>query len=146
MDNQIQVIEEEEDRLIPTIYVIIGLVVGLAVAAGLIFGVIWLARNYPGEIEVLRDVFIIGLALETCLFGVVLIVATIMLIRLVNTLEFEIKPVLRQTSETINNVRGTTRFVSKNVVQPVSKAGSFVVGVRRGLKVLFGDPRKNLPE
>lgn len=139
-------LQEPRGKLIPAIYVVLGVVLLLALSAGFVYGVIWLARNHPSETEVIRDLFIIGLALETCVFGIVMIIGTIMLIRLVNTVEFEIKPLLRQTNETIGTVRGTTRFVSKNVVQPVSKAGGFIIGVRRGLRVLFGDPRKNLPD
>jgi hypothetical protein len=73
-------------------------------------------------------------------------VMMVMLVRLVNTIEFEIKPILEQTNETIGTVKGTTTFVSKNVVNPVIKTTGYVAGLRRGLKVLFGDPRKNLPD
>jgi hypothetical protein len=68
------------------------------------------------------------------------------LVRLVTTIDLDIKPILQQTNETIGTVRGTTTFVSKNVVNPVVKATGYLAGFRRGLKVLFGDPRKNLPD
>lgn len=137
---------EDRNKAIPTAYIIIGvvflIVFGIALAAGILF----LAANYSAELEAVRDVFIIALALESCVFGVVLMLVLIMLIRLVNTVEFEIKPILEQTNETIGTVRGTTNFVSKNVVNPVVKTKSYVVGVRQGIKALFGDPRKNLPD
>jgi hypothetical protein len=41
-------------------------------------------------------------------------------------------------------VRGTSTFVSQNVVKPVTKASSYIVGVRRGFQALFGNPKKNL--
>jgi hypothetical protein len=117
------------------------------VIAGLfIWLIIWLAQNYAPQISAIRDVFIIALALESCLFGIVLLMMLIMIIRLVNMLEFEIKPILEQTNETVSTVRGTTAFVSKNVVQPVTLAAGYVAGVRRGLSVLFGDARRNLPD
>ena len=137
---------EDRTEAIPTAYIIIGVVVlvvlGVAVAAGILF----LATNYYAELEAVRDVFIIALALESCVFGVVLMLMLIMLIRLVNTVEFEIKPILEQTNETIGTVRGTTNFVSKNVIDPVVKTKSYVVGVRQGFKALIGDPRKILPD
>ena len=137
---------EDRTEAIPSIYIIIGvillIVLGLALAAGILF----LATNFSAELEAVRDVFIIALALESCVFGVVLMLMLIMLIRLVNTVEFEIKPILEQTNETIGTVRGTTNFVSKNVIDPVVRTKSYVVGVRQGIKALFGDPRKNLPE
>lgn len=118
----------------------------LAVGMLSVVVVVWLAITYPEEIEALRDVFVIALALETCVFGIVLMLMFVMLIRLVNTVEFEIRPVIEQTNETIGTVQGTTRFVSKNVVDPVVKTTSIIAGVRQGVKTLFGDPKKNLPD
>ncbi|MCI0394535.1 MAG: hypothetical protein L0332_07800 [Chloroflexi bacterium] len=138
--------EAQRKRVVPTRYVIIGAVAVLALAVLLIWGIVWLAQSFPAEIETVRDIFIIALALESCLFGIVILLLLIMVIRLVNMLEFEIKPILEQTNETIGAVRGTTRFVSQNVVTPVVTVTSYAAAVRRGLQVLFGDPRKNLPD
>ncbi len=137
---------ENRTEAIPTIYVVIGVVVLIILGIALAAGILFLASNYSAELEAVRDVFIIALALESCVFGVVLMLMLIMLIRLVNTVEFEIKPILEQTNETIGTVRGTTNFVSKNVIDPVVKTKSYVVGVRQGIRALFGDPRKNLPD
>jgi hypothetical protein len=139
-------IQAEQKPVVSSVYVIIGVVVALLLGLGLIALIIWLASNYSAEIETVRDIFIIALALESCLFGIILLVMMVMLIRLVNTIEYEIKPILEQTNETIGTVRGTTNFVSKNVVNPVIKTTGYIAGARRGLKVLFGDPRKNLPD
>jgi hypothetical protein len=134
-----------ESQVIPSRFVFIGVVVLLAVGILSVVVVLWLAVTYPAEIEAMRDIFIIALALETCVFGIVLMLMLIMLVRLVNMVEFEIRPVLEQTNETIGTVQGTTRFVSKNVVEPVVRTTSIIAGVRQGVKSLFGDPRKNLP-
>lgn len=131
---------------VPTIYVVIGVIFFLVIGILTILGVYWAATNYPLQLEAIRDVFIIALALESCLFGIVLMLMLIMLIRLVNTVEFEIKPVLEQTNETIGTVRGTTRFVSKNVVDPVVRAKGYAAGFKRGYQALLGDPKKNLPD
>jgi tellurite resistance protein TehA-like permease len=137
---------EERTEAIPTAYVIIGVIVLIVLGIALAAGILFLASNYAPQLEAVRDVFIIALALETCVFGVVLMLVLIMLIRLVNTVEFEIKPILEQTNETIGTVRGTTNFVSKKVINPVVKTQSYVAGVRQGIRTLFGDPRKNLPD
>lgn len=131
---------------IKTVYVVLGIVAALAVAGLIIWGIIWLAQNKAPEIEAIRDIFIILLALSTCLFGVVLLLLLIMVVRLVNMLEFEIKPILEKTNETVGMVRGTTVFVSQNVVKPVTTVSSYFAGIRRGLSTLLGDPRKNLSE
>lgn len=137
---------EDRTEAIPTTYVIIGVIVLIILGIILAVGILFLASNYAAQLEAVRDVFIIALALESCVFGVVLMLMLIMLIRLVNTVEFEIKPILEQTNETIGTVRGTTNFVSKNVINPVVKTQSYVAGVRQGIRALFGDPRKNLPD
>jgi hypothetical protein len=70
----------------------------------------------------------------------------LMLIRLVNMLEFEIKPILEQTNETVGNVKGTSTFVSTKVISPVIRVTSIISGVRKGALALFGDPNRNLPD
>jgi hypothetical protein len=135
-----------ESQVVPSRLVIAGVIVLLAIGMLSVVVVVWLAVAYPTQIEAMRDVFVIALALESCVFGIVLMLMLVMLIRLVNTVEFEIRPVLEQTNETIGTVQGTTRFVSKNVVEPVVRTTSIVAGVRQGVKSLFGDPKKNLPD
>ena len=137
---------ENRTEAIPTAYIIIAVVLFIVLGVALAVGILFLAQNFSSQLEAVRDVFIIALALESCVFGVVLMLMLIMLIRLVNTIEFEIKPILEQTNETIGTVRGTSNFISKNVIDPVVKTKSFVVGVRRGAQSLFGKPRKNLPD
>ncbi|MCA9935253.1 MAG: hypothetical protein H6662_03525 [Ardenticatenaceae bacterium] len=132
--------------LVSQIGVVLGVIVVLLLAGLIIWGVLALANNFAPQIEAIRDILIIALALESCLFGVALVLLLVMVIRLVNMLEFEIKPILEKTNETVGMVRGTTTFVSENVVKPVTKANSYMVATRRAMKALFGDPRKNLPD
>jgi hypothetical protein len=136
----------EQPELIPRAYVIIGIIVVVIVAVLTILGVLWLARTQGATMEALRDIMIIVLALESCLFGIVLMLLLLMMIRLVNMLEFEIKPILEKTNETLGTVRGTTTFVSDHVVTPVARATSYVSGFRSGMRTLFGNPRRNLPD
>jgi hypothetical protein len=133
-------------EMIPRLYVALAIIIVLVLAVLFILGVVWLARSYPATIEALRDMMIIALALVSCIFGITLLLLFVMVVRLLNMLEFEIKPILEKTNETLGTVRGTTTFVSQNVVQPVTKASSYVAGFRRGISVLFGDPKKNLPD
>ena len=138
--------QEKRKPLVSRIAVVLGVVAVLLLVGLVIWGVLALANNFAPQIEAVRDILIIALALESCLFGVALVLLLVMVIRLVNMLEFEIKPILEKTNETVGMVRGTTTFVSENVVKPVSKAGSYMVASRRAMKTLFGNPRKNLPD
>ena len=136
----------ESNEMIPRTYIIVGVIVAVVLVVLTILGVVWLARTQGATMEALRDIMIIVLALESCVFGIVLMLLLLMFIRLINMLEFEIKPILEKTNETLGTVRGTTTFVSNHVVKPVSRATSYVAGFRSGLRTLFGDPRRNLPD
>lgn len=137
----------EQKKLISVkpIYIVLAVSVALMLLVGSVWGVVWLARTQAATVEAVRDVLLIALAIESCLFGIVLLFMLLMIVRLVNMLEFEIKPILEKTNETIGTVRGTTTFVSKNVVKPVTEARVHVAGIRRAFKSLFGNPRNNLP-
>lgn len=124
----------------------LGGIVAVLLIGLILWGVIWLAQNKGPEIQAVRDIFIIMLAMSSCLFGLVLLILLMMVIRLVNMLEFEIKPILEKTNETVGMVRGTTVFVSQNVVKPVTLISSYIAGIRRGVSTLIGDPKKNLSD
>jgi uncharacterized membrane protein (Fun14 family) len=138
--------QPQDPGLIPRSYIIIGVIVAVILTVLLVLGIIWLASTQGATMEALRDIMIIVLALESCVFGIILMLLLLMMIRLVNMLEFEIKPILEKTNETLGTVRGTTTFVSDHVVGPVTKATSYVTGFRSGLRTLFGDPQRNLPD
>ncbi len=137
------IVVEPGPARIPTRYVVLGTIGFILVFLAIAAVTLYLAYKFPAEIEAIRDIFIIALALQSCVFAVILVIMLLMIVRLVNMLEFEIKPILERTNETVGMVRGTTTFVSKNVVSPVTRASAYAAGARRAIKVLFGDPRKN---
>ena len=132
----------KSEPFIPTAFIVIGVVVTLVIAVLAIVLLVYLANNYADSILIVRDIFIIALGLMSCLSGIVLILLLIAVIRLVNMLEFELKPILLKTNETLGTIRGTSVFVSENVVRPVTTASSYVAGIRRGIQTLFGNPRR----
>ena len=132
------------EPLISRGYIFGGIIVTLVVSVLFIALLVYLAINYADTILIIRDIFIIALGLMSCLSGIVLILLLISIIRLINMIEFELKPILLKTNDTLSTVRGTTVFMSENVVGPVTKASSYVAGFRRGVATLFGDPKRNL--
>jgi len=84
----------------------------------------------------LRDIFIILMALETILIGVALTILIIQIARLTNLLENEVKPILDSTNETISNLRGTTKFLSDNLVEPVIKLNEILAVFQRVTDIL----------
>ena len=112
------------------LYVIGGLIVLVLVLAVMVTVVIWMSYH-PEATAVIRDIFIIFMAVETLLIGVALIVLMIQLARLTNLLQNEIKPILESTNETVNTVRGTAIFVSENIVDPVMKLNGYVAALSK---------------
>jgi hypothetical protein len=109
--------------------IIIGAVVAaVIVLAGLIAGAIVLLNN-PVAAANVRDVMIIFMALEFVVIGAALVVLMFQLALLTNMLQHEIKPILDSTNETINTVRGTTTFLSENLVEPVVKLNSYMAAI-----------------
>lgn len=124
------------------------LIIGLAVAGVLMLGMIALlvflsldayqatmagAGPSPGAavVGVLRDAAIIFVAFETLLIGVLLIILMLQVQALLRLLREEIQPMLAAINETLATVRGTTQFVSENVVSPVVKWSGYLAGLRR---------------
>jgi len=118
--------------------------ISILLLIGFVIFAIWLASTRAETIAAVRDILIIALALESCLFGIVLMLLLVMVMRLVNMLEFEIKPILEKTNETVGTLRGTTNFVSQNVVRPAIRTKAQMAGIRQAFKTLFGDPRNNV--
>jgi len=131
------------------------LIIGLVAAGLLLVGLVALlvflsidayqaayagAPPSPGTVVVglLRDAAIVFVAFETLLVGVLLIVLMLQLQSLIVLLREEIKPMLESANETLATVRGTTQFVSHNVVSPVMKWSGYLAGVRRVLQEATG--------
>jgi hypothetical protein len=112
------------------LYVIGGVIISLIFIAVILYVVYWMSQN-PATTSVIRDIFIIFMAVETLLIGVALIVLMIQLARLTNLLQNEIKPILESTNETVNTVRGTAIFVSENIVDPVVKLNGYVAALSK---------------
>jgi hypothetical protein len=113
--------------------IIVGVIVLLALFALAVYG---LLQN-PGTTANIRDIFIIFMAFESLIIGVALVILVIQIASLINLLQNEVKPILAATNETVNTLRGTTEFLSENLVEPVIKLNSTVAGLRRILEV-FG--------
>jgi len=110
-------------------------VVALAFLALFVVAIIYLARN-PGQAEIWRDIFIILMAFESLVIGLALVILIVQIARLTNLLQNEVRPILESTNETLSTLRGTTRFLSNNLVDPVVKANSSMAAFRRVLELL----------
>jgi hypothetical protein len=84
----------------------------------------------------IRDIAIIILAIGSLFVYVLLAVLIWQIWRLTRYVQTEVKPVLEDAKETLATVRGTTTFLSENVVAPTVSTAGQVAGARRTVQVL----------
>lgn len=87
-------------------------------------------------VEFIRDLSIILLAVFTIVMQVILVLLLLEIRSLSKMLRENITPILKSADETVRTVRGTSVFVSDNVVSPVVKVSSFAAGVTEALRVI----------
>jgi hypothetical protein len=116
--------------------IMIGIVIGVVVLIVLLVLAIIFLLNPGTPTERIRDVFIIFMALESLLLGLVLVILIIQLARLINLLQNEIKPILESTNETVSTLRGTTAFLSDNLVGPVIKLNEYLAALTQMFKLV----------
>jgi hypothetical protein len=118
-------------------WVVAGIIfAGIIIFSGVVIAIIELT-SHPAVATNVRDIFIIFMAVESLIIGAALIVLVIQIAGLMNLLQNEVKPILESTSETVNTLRGTTEFLSENLVEPVIKLNSYLAGLRKFFN-LFG--------
>jgi hypothetical protein len=122
-------VDKSKQKLTTVIIIVVGLVLLALLVLGLVF---LLSPNTPEEyVARIRDVFIIIMALESLIIGLILFVLIFQVARLINLVQNEIKPILDSTNETVSNLRGTTIFLSENLVGPVIKLNEYFAGFSR---------------
>jgi hypothetical protein len=126
-----QIAQEKQMRRTITIIIVVAVVLLLLLCLG-----VYLLLQPGVPTDKIRDVFIIVVALETLVIGVALVVLIVQLASLINLLQNEIRPILQTTTETVNNLRGTTEFLGENVVEPVIKLNTYLAGIYRMLELM----------
>jgi len=121
--------------------IMIGVIIGVVVLLILLGVAIYFLLQPATPTDKIRDVFIIVVALESLVIGVALIVLVVQLASLINLLQNEVRPILKATNETVNNLRGTAEFLGENMVDPVIKLNGYMAGLNRMLE-LMGIRRK----
>lgn len=116
--------------------IMIGVIVGAVVLLALLGTAIYFLLQPATPTDRIRDVFIIVVALESLVIGVALIVLIVQLASLINLLQNEVRPILKATSDTVNNLRGTAEFLGENVVEPVVQLNGYLAGLYRMLELM----------
>jgi hypothetical protein len=148
-DRRESVLATDEVRRDPGVvkWIVIGLValgaVVLVVFLIALIGGLTRSEGVADMFRIMRDFFIIVLALQGILISVALVVLILQLTALINLLRTEIKPIIDETRHTLTTVRGTAQFVSQNVAAPVIGMASALAGARAFVGELM-NIRRNL--
>lgn len=96
----------------------------------LVAAIVLMAMNEEAT-QVIRDIAIVFVAVETFLIGLAILLLIFQIQTLIQVLRDEVQPLLRSVNDTASTVRGTTAFVSQNVVSPFIKVAGFTAAVQR---------------
>lgn len=100
--------------------------------------ILWYLFSHPLFTNNLRDVSIIFVAITLIVLDIILILMIFQLIRLIEFLIVEFKPVLENLQETTSTVRGTAGFVSEGVASPMIDMSSKAAGVKGSISYVVG--------
>ena len=120
----------------PSRRLIIGMIAGVLLLAAILTAAIYGLMQNAETTAQIRDIFIIFLAFESLIIGAAMVILVIQLASLINLLQNEVRPILDAASETIHTLRGTTEFLSENVVEPVIKLNGYLASLQRALELL----------
>jgi hypothetical protein len=117
------------------------MILAALIAGGIIFILLIILIIFfllqPGvPTEAIKNVFIIFLAVEMFIVGIAVVILTVQVATLINLLQNEVRPMLQSTNETINNLRGTTEFLSENLVEPVMQLNEYLASLKRVLELM----------
>ncbi len=121
---------QNKTRLISIIVAVVLLLAGFIVA------IYFLYTAKSETTAQIRDIFIILMAFESLIIGAALVILVVQLAVLTNLLQNEIKPILDATNQTVNTVKGTTTFLSDNLVQPVIKLNEYMAGFKKFIDLI----------
>jgi hypothetical protein len=127
--------EDQPQQSNPILWIgiaIVAMTIGLVVIAAVLAAN---ATTTGASVRVVRDVLIIAMTLEVIVIGAAVTILVLQVARLVSLVRNEVEPIIEATQDTVNTVRGTAAFLSKNLVDPVTSINSTI----RGISKVAGD-------
>ena len=112
------------------------ILIAVLLLALIITGIVFLSGRTAEQTGKLRDIFIIFMALESLIIGIALIILVIQLAVLTNLIQNEVKPILDATQDTVKTLKGTTTFLSNNLVEPVMKLNEYLAALKKILDIV----------
>ena len=91
-----------------------------------------------------RDIAIILVALEILIMNGLLVVLIWQVWRLVKMIQAEVKPVIRDSQETVGTVKGSAEFVSSSFISPLISTSSRLAGIVRSVQVIRSELKSSM--
>ncbi|MGE3799293.1 MAG: hypothetical protein AB7G88_15805 [Thermomicrobiales bacterium] len=120
------------------LYAILGGAGMLLIFALIIAGLYMLGDDDESALERLRDIAVIFIVLMSMIIVILMAAGTAALIFLVLQIRNQVIPLLQETTQTVNRLRGTTEFMSEEAVKPIISAAGKVAQVKAMLRVVTG--------
>ena len=117
----------------------------IVIIAGLVLALAADSAYWSPRISIIRDIFIIIVALEFVLIIAALTILILQVARLVNLLQSEVKPIIDNTRETTQTAKETAQFVGTNITQPLIRISAFLSGLMAFLREWGGIRRAIRP-
>ncbi len=118
-----------------TLTILLAVGIALLLLGGLLVLIAWLIRS-PETAEAVRDAVIVAIGIESVITGVAVLVLVVQVARLTAMLQNEIRPMLEATNDALRTVRGTTEFLSDNMVRPVVRLSGAAAAIRRAFDLI----------
>ncbi len=93
-----------------------------------------------------RDIAIILVALEILIMNGLLVVLIWQVWRLVKMISVEMKPVIKDSQETVGTVKGSAEFVSSSFISPLISTSSRLAGIVRSVQVIRSELKGSMGE
>ncbi|HPJ66089.1 MAG TPA: hypothetical protein PK243_11250 [Flexilinea sp.] len=94
----------------------------------------------PETSELVKNISVVLFVFSFILLAVMTILLFIQIINLTNLIKDEVKPILKSTKETVNDIKGTVSFLGDKAVSPVIDTHAKIAGINKIIKVLI--PKK----
>ena len=91
-----------------------------------------------------RDIAIILVALEILIMNGLLVVLIWQVWRLVKMIRDEMKPVIKDSQETVGTVKGSAEFVSTSFISPLISTSSRLAGILRSVQVIRSELKSSM--
>lgn len=106
-----------------------------------ISGIIYLmVRSTPETSELVKNISVVLFVFSFILLVVMTILLFVQIVNLTNLFKDEVKPILRCTRDTVNEIKGTVSFLGDKAVSPVIDTHAKIAGINKIIKILI--PKK----